>query len=234
MVLLMTGCIKLNMDLSVSPDNKVSGTVIFAFDKGLLSLSGQTASQILQSNNEGAPASSAPGTTSAPYEDDHFSGVQYTYDNVDLSQFNQGNTLDSLKIERVGDQFQVSGALDFSNTGQKGSTLGPAAQQALRSAQLSVKLTFPGAVSSSNGTVEGDSVTWIPKIGQKTELTAVASAIGTGGGFPAWIILAGVLVLLLAAAVFVMNRRRRPPELPAEASISPPGEPATAPEAPAL
>lgn len=221
-VLLMTGCIKLDMDLKVSSDSKVSGTVIFGFNKQLLSLSGQSASQVLQGSSQGVPASGAPGTSVSPYEDDQFSGEKITYDNVDLAQFNQGDSSDSLKIVKVGDQFQVSGALDFSNTAQNGNTLGPAAQQALSSAQLRVKLTFPGAVTSSNGTIDGNSVTWTPKIGEATQFTAVAGAIGTGSSFPTWIILAIVLVVLLGGAVFVMNRRRGSPASEPPVATEPP------------
>ena len=229
-VLLMTGCIKLNMDLKVSSNNKVSGTVIVGFNKQLLSLSGQSVDQVLQGSHEGVPASGAPGTSVTPYEDDQFAGEKITYDNVELSQFNQGSASDSLKIERVGDQFQVSGALDFSDTGRGGGTLGPAAQQALSSAQLSVKLTFPGAVSSSNGTVQGDSVTWTPKIGKKTPLTAVAGAIGSGGGLPTWVVPAAVLLLLVGIGVFWLDRRRRlaapaAPAMPLEGPIEPPPPP---------
>jgi hypothetical protein len=208
-VLLMTGCIKLDMDLKISSDNKVSGTVIFAFNKQLLSLTGQSPTQVIEGSGESIPGSGAPGTSVSPYEDDQFSGEKVTYEDVDLGLINQGSTADSLKIERVGDEFHISGTLDFGNTDAQGNPLGDAAQQTLSSAQLSVKLTFPGAVTASNGQVEGNSVTWTPKIGEKMPLTAVASAIGTGSSFPTWA-LAAIGVVLLVVVVAIMMIRRRP------------------------
>ena len=225
--LLMTGCIKLDMDLKVSSDNKVSGTVVVAFNKQLLSLTGQDPSQVIAGSGVNLPASAAPGTSVAPYSDDQFAGETITYDNVDLSQFDQGNAGNTVTIERVGDEFRVSGTIDFTNEGGANNPLGGTAQQALSSAQLSIKLTFPGAVSTSNGQIDGNSVTWVPKIGEKTDLTASASAIDNGSSFPVWIVVVIVLVVLLAVVAFVVSRRRRGPEpqaAPVEATPPPPAD----------
>jgi hypothetical protein len=210
LVLLMTGCIKLDLDLKVSPDNKVSGTVIFAFNKQLLALTGQSPDQVIQGSGQSVPASGAPGTSVSPYEDDVFSGEKITYDNVDLDQFNRSGSADSIQVERVGDEFHVSGVLDFTNENSANNPLGDAAQGVLSSAQLDVKLIFPGAVTSSNGEIHGNSVTWSPKIGEKTEFTAVASAIGSGGsGIPTWVwVPIGVLIVAIIVAIIVTSRRR--------------------------
>jgi hypothetical protein len=223
-VWLMTACIKFDVDLKVSSDDTVSGTVVVAFNKDLLSLTGQSAEQVIQGSGVGVPASGAPGTSVAPYEDDQFAGETITYEDVDLSQFNQGDAADSLKIERVGDEFHVSGAVDFSRENGANNPLGGTAQQALSSAQLSITLAFPGAVSSSNGQISGTSVTWTPKIGEKTDLTAVASAIGPpGGALWVWVIV-GTALVAAVVVVLVMLRRRRdvPPPPGAEVPVAPP------------
>ncbi len=222
----MTGCIKFDVDLKVSPDDTVSGTVVVAFNKNLLSLTGQSAEAVIEGGGVHVPGASAPGRLrSAPYSDDQFEGETITYKDVDLSEFNQGDAADSLKIERVGDEFHVSGTVDFSRDSGVNNPLGGSAQQALSSAQLGITLTFPGVVSSSNGQVTGNSVTWTPKIGEKTQLTAVASAIGSGGGAALWVwVIVGTVVVAAAVALIVLRRRggTTPPSTPA-----PPADPST-------
>jgi hypothetical protein len=41
-----------------------------------------------------------------------------------------------------------------------------------------VTITFPGSVTSANGSINGDSVTWHPAIGANTEIAAVAQDNG--------------------------------------------------------
>jgi hypothetical protein len=211
LVLLMTGCIKFDVDLKVSPDDKVSGTVIVAFDRNLLSLTGQTPEQVIQGSGVSVPAANAPGTSVTPYQDDTFAGETIAYDDVDLSEFNQGGADDSLKIEHVGDEFHVSGTVDFS--APQGGAKNPFGSIGTTPAQLRITLAFPGAVSSSNGQVSGNAVTWTPTFGQKTELTAVASAIGpSNGALWIWVIVGTAIVAAVVVVLVVLRRRRTAPE----------------------
>lgn len=49
LALLLSACIKLDMNLTVNSDNTVSGTIIFALNKQLIELSGQSADDLLGS-----------------------------------------------------------------------------------------------------------------------------------------------------------------------------------------
>ena len=72
LVFLMTGCIKLNMNLGINSDNTVSGTVEFGVQKELLDLTGQNVEDLLGSD---APfPSNAPGVTVEPFDDGEFAG----------------------------------------------------------------------------------------------------------------------------------------------------------------
>lgn len=221
LVMLMTGCIKFDVDLKVSPDDKVSGTVVVAFDRDLLSLTGQSPEQVIQGSGVSVPASGAPGTSVAPYQDDKFAGETITYDDVDLSEFNQGSADDALKIEHVGDEFHVSGAVDFSAPqGSPKNPFGPGAG-GTTPAQLSITLAFPGPVSSSNGQVSGNAVTWTPKVGERLELTAVASAIGPSKtALWIWVIVGTAIVAAVVVAIVAMRRRRTEPLPPPETAAS--------------
>lgn len=206
--LLLSGCLKLNMDLTVSSDNKVSGTVIFAVNKQILQATGQTADQLLSGNPIASP--SAQGVTTEPYDDGTFVGQKVTFDSAPLSEFGSAASgSDALQILREGDQFKVSGAMDLSSSTQQTGDpqMDQLIQQAMQTADIRLSITFPGGIISSNGKVDGNTVTWEPKIGARTELTAVASAKSSSSS-PLILILigAGVLVVLVVGA-FAMSRR---------------------------
>jgi hypothetical protein len=220
LAVLFSACIKLDMNLTVASDNTVSGTVIFALNKQLIELSGQSADDLLGST---APVpSGVQGVDTEPYEDDQFQGQKFTFDAVPLAQFNQENgDADQLRISRQGDTFTVTGALDLSSAGGGSGASGatglsgfPGADEIFKSAQLKITLTFPGAVKSSNGQVNGNTVTWVPKVGERLELHATASAIGSGGSSSSsttmLLIIAAVVVVAAIVVGILVARRRQP------------------------
>jgi len=243
---LLSACIKLDINLSVASDNTVSGSVIFALNKELIQLSGQSADDLLGSS---APVpSDIPGVKSEPYEDNEFQGERITFDSVPLTRFNQSNgSTDQLRIERQGDTFVVSGAFDLTSaaglsgatgasglsgatgasglsggstgaSGATGASSFPGAGEILKTAQLKITLSFPGPVKSSNGTIDGNTVTWTPKFGERLELRATASAVGSGSSSTTTILIIVAAAVVVAAIVIgiVLSRRRRPAVATAE------------------
>jgi cobalamin biosynthesis Mg chelatase CobN len=236
MALLLSSCLKLNMDLTVSSKNTVSGTVIFAVDKQLLQASGQTVDQVLQSP---VVSPGTKGVTTSPYDDGKYVGQEIVFDAVPLSQF-AGASAEDLKIVREGDEFKVSGVLDLSSatpTTTGNPQVDQIAQQAMKTADLHITMTFPGSVTSSNGKVDGNSVTWEPKIGERTEIRAVASAIPSSS-FPwLWIAIgAAAVVVLLVVALWIAARRRgeKGVEVPAAVGAAATGAAPSVSEAPAV
>jgi hypothetical protein len=207
LAVLLSGCMKLDMDLQVNADDTVSGKVIFALDKQLLELTGQSAEDVLGTD---APVpTDAEGVSAEPYEDDEFTGQQFSFDAVPLSRFNEGEDPDALQIVREGDVFRVSGALDLS--GATGATGVPGFEDAFQGAELRIRISFPGEVTGSNGSVDGNTVTWEPKVGERLEIHATASAIeGAGGGsnLPLILILVGAVAVLAIVIAVVASRRR--------------------------
>jgi hypothetical protein len=213
LVLLLSSCIKLDMAITVSPNNTVSGTMIFAIDKQILQLTGQTADQILQ----GSVPSNSPNIKAEPYSDATFVGKKYTFDSVPLSQLNAGQSTDSLHITRSGETFTVTGVMDLSNPNGSGSDAASQqiVQQAMKTAQLKIAITFPGKVASSNGQVDGNTVTWEPKVGETTTFHATASAVASGG-LPIVPIAIVLIVVLAVVVVIVMQKRKSGAPAPAE------------------
>jgi phosphatidylinositol mannoside-binding LppM-like protein len=215
LALLLSACLKLDMDLQVSEDNTVSGSIIFGVNKQLIELTGGSVEDFL--GTDSPLPSDAEGVTTEPFEDDEFIGQRFVFDSVPLAQLSSGGP-DELRITREGDTFNVIGALDLAAgvtgaTGATGLSGFPGAEQFLQGAQLKIKITFPGPVTDTNGEVDGNTVTWVPVVGERLELRATASAIPSGGGsnLTMLLIIAAVIVVLaIVAGIVVAQRRNRP------------------------
>ena len=278
LVFLMTGCIKLNMDLGINSDNTVSGTVEFGVQKELLDLTGQNVEDLLGSD---APfPSNAPGVTVEPFDDGEFAGQQFIFEDVPIAEFNSGGFVgntgatgataasgvtgagDTLNIARQGDTFVVTGVLDLSSglsglSGATGPFGGTGGAQFFESAEIKIAITFPGAVvQAPGGQIDGNTVTYVPKFGERLEINATGSAVENGeaadvvGGsdsmLPLILIIAGVVLVVLIIIVLLIRSRRHKggdagttgfgeagPAAAPDVATPPPGAPTDASPAPA-
>jgi hypothetical protein len=266
LALVLTGCIKLNMDLVINSDDTVSGVVQFGVQKELLELTGQSAEDLL---GDAPLPSDAPGVTTEPFEDEEFAGQQFNFESLPIAQFNQSQVTgatgltgvpatDTLTITHQGDTFVVVGVLDLSGGDITGATnpFGGTGAELLESAEIRVSITFPGdVIEATGGQIEGNTVTYLPRFGDRLEIDATGSAIDDGdaeaaaggddGGSNLLLILiiAGVVVAL-AVVLFLILRNRRggggagfgeaTPATNPETATPPPGAPTdTPPPAPA-
>lgn len=211
LALLLSACLKLDVDLQVNADNTVGGAIIFGVDKQLLELSGSSIEDVLDTT---APIpEDVEGVTTEPFEDDRFAGQRFTFEGVSLEEFSTGD----LAITRDGDVFTVNGVLDLSSglsgaTGLSGLT-GPFGnpEELFRNAEMRVRITFPGEVTEANGDVDGNSVTWVPVVGERLEIQATASAVDSGDSNLTLLLIIGAIVLAAIAIGIVMSRRRAAP-----------------------
>ncbi|MDP9241338.1 MAG: hypothetical protein M3O55_11990 [Actinomycetota bacterium] len=210
----LSGCVKLDMDLTVKANDTVEGTIILAVDKRVLTATGQSEQQLQdQLDKQGPfPAAERPKKgkfSQHRYDKDGKIGEAYDFSGVPLSEF--GNTTDGLKITHKGDRYFVAGHLDLTG----GSASDPETQALAKkygsTPELRIKLTFPGEMLKSNGEIDGRSVTWHPRLGQTTELTAEARStavipklLAIAGGVVGLLLVIGLILLLL-----VLRRRRR-------------------------
>jgi len=226
LVMLMTGCIKVDLNMELHGDNTVGGTMVFAVSRDLLALTGSSADDLLgQITASAGPLPSGVQFQESPYADDKFEGKTYTFHDVPIDAFSQGTTAgETISIKRVGDTFQVNGEIDLTPaaTGQ----LQPGAARSAKDMELRIAITFPGPISQqSGGTISGNTVTWTPAFGEKTEIQASGSAIGSGGNGPTMWILLGLAILLVVVVGLVLVRSRRSqvaPEASTETAVTPP------------
>jgi hypothetical protein len=222
LALLCTGCIKVDAALRLHTDDTVDGSMTYAVSKDLLTLTGSSADDLFNQVASGAALPPGVAYRTTDYSDDTFVGKTLTFNGVNVAAFQQGNIGgQTLSIQRVGDTFQVGGEVDLTSsaTGQ----LQPGAAQLAKDMQLRLAITFPGPVQQhTGGVVNGNTVTWTPVYGQKTEIQATGSAVGDeSGSFIVWIAI-GAGVVGLIAIVLLLFRRRRARSVPVEPSPSAP------------
>lgn len=207
---LLSGCMKVNLDLTVNDKDEVSGTMVLAFNKEAVAL----AESMGGSNalNTDSLITEQEGMTVEPYEDENFSGSKVTFDTVPMTEFSSGATGESLKFVRDGNVISVSGVLDMSGddpTLLESAKNNPLTSGFFDSSDISVSITLPGKVSSTGGTVEGNTVTFKGQLGDRLVIDAKADTSQDFTMVAA--VSVGVLALLAAAvsAAAVLRRRTR-------------------------
>jgi hypothetical protein len=209
--LLLAGCFKVNMNLDVAADNTVSGNAIIAVDESLLELSGQSVDDLFADMDL---SDLPPGSSADPYREDGFVGQEITFESVPLSEFAGNGALtgsatgEDLNIVREGDEFHVTGGFDMSGQEFTGTEV---PQQFLDNFEFKISITFPGEVTSATGDIDGNTVTWEPKIGENTRIEAVASAIPSSSSPILMIVLIAIGALVLGAIVFFLTHRTPAP-----------------------
>ncbi|WP_433124223.1 LppM family (lipo)protein [Micromonospora sp. CA-240977] len=231
LVAALSGCMQLNMGLTVNADDTVDGQLLLTAEKSVLASQNKNIAAAFAELRQNIPA--LPAGEETGYEDDKLFGSQISYRRAPLAGFDTA----SVKLVRDGDLYRFTLPLDPSKYGGKVAQQNPQQQQAfLKLMSFEISVTFPGRVIDSNGAVNGRSVSWKVDSNQDkpTELRAVAeapprpstspvAAAGDDGGIGWPLIVGGVLLLLLLAAGGVLLLRRRRPTAPAAPGPTSPG-----------
>jgi hypothetical protein len=208
-VLLVTsGCMKVDLALTVNKNDTVSGTMILAFSKEAIALAGSMGNSSSLSTD--SLITEQPGMTVAEYKDADYEGSKITFEEKPFAEFSTGTSADSLKFTRSGNIVSVTGAINMA--GQDPTAIdqiktNPMTSGLFSKSDISVSITMPGKLTSSNGIINGNTVTFEGELGDNIQIDVQAedsSALDplalTAGG----IALAGAIV----AAVYFLNRRK--------------------------
>jgi hypothetical protein len=254
-LVLLTGCIKLDMDLKVSQDGMVSGNYVVALDRSVLQLTGQDPDQFYEQTAAGIDRSDLPPGASLDvekYDQGDFVGAKVTFSGLPVDDLSDATPSDSdsstFSLTHDGDLYHFKATLDTSQGDQSPISV---PEQLTTNAEIRIKITFPGEVTETNGSKDGTSVSWEPKLGEASELTATAKDSGGstgGGGSNTWLVVLAIvagLAVVVVVLVLLLTRGRRnqgPPrseELvpqqgppPGLGSLAPPATAAPVPPAP--
>jgi hypothetical protein len=222
LVILLAGCVKLDVDLHVATNDTVSGTMVVAVDNNVLegaNVEPDALYTALAGSLTGANLPEGASVTPEKYDQDGYSGIQLTLKDVpiadlpDLSGRAPTPGASSLRLTRDGDVYHFDAVLDVG----PGAVTGVSIPEGLTGqADLSVAVTFPGQVTATNGTKDGSTARWTPTLGQSTELTATAGATGSSGSggssaanglLVLAAVIGGVAVLGAVSALWLARRR---------------------------
>jgi hypothetical protein len=225
----LTGCVKLDVDLTVTPDDTTNGTLILAVDARVLEAAGQTPEGLYDTLAANVPNDAAIKTEQ--YDKDGFAGIELTLEDVPVASVPDLGPIGSFHFTRDGDQYQFDAVL---NLGADATSNISVPEGLTSDADLQVAITFPGEVTATNGQRDGRTARWTPALGQSNQLTATALATGgaTGngdddasGGLVVVAVIGGLAVIGVAAALFLTRRRelsRTIPLTPLPSDTEPP------------
>ncbi|MEU7808313.1 DUF3153 domain-containing protein [Micromonospora sp. C72] len=219
LVAILSGCMQLNLGLTVNDDDTVSGQLLLTAPKSVLKQRNPDPAVAFAQLRPNIP--SLPPGAESRYEDATSYGIQITYRKTPLAQF----TSESVNLVRDDDLYRFSLPLDPKKYGGMVGQQDPRQQQAFMTLMaFEISVTFPGRVLDTNGTVTGRSVSWkvVANQPKPAELRAVAqappppatspAAVVTGNGSFPWLPVVGAVIILLLVAgvalVLLMRRRR--------------------------
>lgn len=216
----LAGCVKMDVQLELQPDDTVDGSMVFAVSSALVEMSGEDPEELVAQMQEDMLSSdSGPANArTEKYDDGDFVGTTTYFDGEDLDLFATGASDEALQITREGGEFVVAGVMDMTEMGADG------VGALVEGMDIRIAVTFPGAVSDHNGSLEGTTVTWEPVVGERLEMSARGSAVGGGAGsLPLPLLIGGAVLALLVigGVLFVVLRKRS--DAPAVAGVAPAG-----------
>ncbi|MBF6330176.1 DUF3153 domain-containing protein [Nocardia transvalensis] len=198
---LLAGCLRVQVSMGVSSNDRVSGRIV--------------AAAVPANDKDKGPQLKAPETLAAnvrvePYSQDGYVGSQVYFDDLTFGEIQQLGALSDqtqgmfdLQFTRTGDLVTLKGRVDLKTLPPQGS-------------DVQFSIAFPARVATTNGTREGDSiVSWKLPAGDVSNLRAeVSYADPNTRSFAGWAGIVGGITLAVAALVAVLayvNRNPSPP-----------------------
>ncbi len=210
----LAGCMKVDMQMELQSDNTIDGTMIFGISSAAAEMMGEDAASLAEQMQSSVLPSGEEGDyQQEPYDDGEYVGTKVTFTDAPIDSFaSEGTESDSLQIVRDGDEFVVTGAMDLADTSGTDLSAMPGLADSF---DVKISITFPGKVSDHTGELNGNTVTWAPKYGERTEISARGSAVPGGGSDLPIALIAGIAaaaLLLIGLVLFFVLRGRRKAE----------------------
>lgn len=193
--LLAGGCVRVHASLDVSASDLVSGSVIVA----ALPTAGAPTPQL------DIPTGLVSQVTLRPYSLQGYQGDTVTFRNLTFTQvsalatsISNQNASYHIGFTRSGDLVTMAGSVDLSQLSTAG-------------VDVQLKVDFPGPVTSTDGTKQGQNVTWVMKPGSVTSFNATDQyALGNSHGWRFWALALGggtALISVFIVTLALLARR---------------------------
>ena len=197
-VLLLSGCVRFQANITVTPENTLNGDIVVATVVG----DGDNAKADAKDRAADIEKkllpnlSGADGVTRSDYDNDGYAGSRFSLNNTPLEAISSDGTDGSLSLTRDGDTFVFDGAINFTPDSDE------APPKDADTSNIEVAISFPGTVTEHNGKLDGTRVSWNTSYEGSLDMHAEASAEPVGP--PAWVwVLTGVGGLAIIAVILI-------------------------------
>ena len=213
-ILVTAGCMQLDSKLTVSTNDTVSGTATIAIDNSIAPLvNSQTVSAAFPSL--GKIFKSSPGVTVTKYADGNYSGYSYLFNSVPLAKFKtKKSEVAFLAFRREGDNIHLAGLVDTSSIKKLANLSAMSTTQLnllFSDSKIRLVVTLPGTISYATGKIDGNTITWTGKLGDRISIGAVATSKPDVINWP---LIGGISTFVIAgvaAAVLYFVLKKREP-----------------------
>ncbi|MEO7146514.1 MAG: hypothetical protein ABIW81_01915 [Terrimesophilobacter sp.] len=205
-ILLLSGCVRFQAHLTVTPENTLNGDIVVASIVGDADNAKNDAKdRAVAIEKKLLPnLSGADGVTRSDYDSDGYAGSRFSLSNTPLEAINSNSDNGSLSLKRDGDTFMFDGTVNFTPNSDQ------APPKNADKSNIEVAITFPGTVTKHNGKLEGTRVSWNTSYEGSLDMHAVASAEPVGPPAWVWVLVgAGILVTIAIMVIVVVATKRR-------------------------
>jgi hypothetical protein len=225
LAVVMSGCMRLQVEYGVNPDDTVSTKGVVAFDDSFLEEMAQeqgvSVDEFLEQSEIQTELEGSLGgdgdVTLAEYAADGHTGWSFTADEPQPLESVNGiegsEDANPLTLVRQGDEFILSGQLDLSSEGVGVSAEmleDPETAEMIDQMDIEFVFTFPGKVKSSTGAIDGNKVTFKPEFGEVVKLDTVAAAKeGLGSQAVILAAAAGAIVVVAVIVIVLLTARKK-------------------------
>ncbi|MDR7303110.1 DUF3153 domain-containing protein [Haloactinomyces albus] len=197
---LVSGCLNANVSLTISENDRVSGQVLVTVP----TVAGQEPLRLRP------PRGLAERVQVSPYEDKGRSGTKLSFTRLTFNEVERlGRTLSNAEsryrfdLSRTGSLVMVQGSVDLTPLARTDSS-------------VLLEINTPGEITTTNGHASSGLVSWRPKPGEVTRISATFQFSNTSEG-TVWLgwttfvgaVAIGVALLVAVLALFSHRRMRR-------------------------
>ena len=172
LTLTLSGCVRMGVEVDLRPENVATSSVVLAVEDQYLDRTGQSPDDVITTLTQGREDPAQDAVRTEDFAQDGYTGTRYVYPDGGIGEVG-ARVGWPIEVVREGDDYLVSGVLDLTEEG-----LGGRAGTSVDNLDVTVDITFPGDVETSNGTVDGNTVRWEPPVGETVEISARGSALG--------------------------------------------------------
>ncbi|MDR7383076.1 LppM family (lipo)protein [Promicromonospora iranensis] len=172
LTLTLSGCVRMGVEVDLKADDAAASSVVLAVEDKYLDQTGQSPDSVIDALTQGQDDPAQDAVRTENFQQDGYTGTRYVYPDVAIGDVG-AQVGWPIEVVRKGRDYVVSGTLDLTEE-----SLRSRGGASIENLSVTVDLTFPGKVKSSNGTVDGNTVRWEPTVGEAVEIRARGAATG--------------------------------------------------------